>query len=946
MESDKREDAVEVVPEMVPEMAPKEQPMAKKYGQTSITDFKSFKVQPSEVNEMENSHFNEPISRRRSNRVVVKRKADSDEEAEHSRKKRPYNRKVLAKTKKGKKSDTQSASAKTKPKKTDSDKESTEKAKDAPRKSTPAANGDKKSGTPSKKTVIKKKSDSTPNGKNKEDVTAVTVARKKTLDFFSNALPISEKNTSKDKLKTEPSLKAPPKDAIKISKPVSKPVPSLSLAVNPILLENWAPQLPVLSADFKTQTSVLSRLKFPHMKKVTYGKDLVLILSFINKFHRFLPQDLWSLSIQDLEIGLDVYPENIDDDQELSQYYADYVPAKEIRRCQDYANLLYVVLMELTLNRKSNSTLQSLQTSSKPYKLISELRQKGVEFGYPREWKVQSTLNAESVKVYEHDDTEPVDPSHPEILTPNAFKWTEQLVVPLEEDPLHSPDLERLGLLALMPSDRIVFLRTLTQWCIAYSEKIHTEVYRLSHLKKDPSFGIQTHHAPRHLVQGIDATHQHFKKLCTLVKERMELRRSKKHVKKQLESGTRQDLSAKFALLDDLKKNMREYRQEYNQTAVDKKKKFDALAVSVERDYEKWSKLVFEEIHDREPLDNPYEDEIYKLRCLEFFIGRVPYVGDFYLPRLFTYQSSKAKKHIPTNYCDPITLLQTLQEFENGTITPFELFSRDGKLNSMQFKLYYHDTPGLVHDLMNGSNAGKNYWYEMCHDSSSLQDFIRLLEYKVYKEEDLNKSKKSADESGELEKETTDFLTADTDKETSKKNVPTGISKEDTTSTKLETIEGFNCNPLPKEYKYNKSRSKFLILKEYLQKMSSLLHTFEQLKVEYGDVSSTDRNLRRSQRSKVSYAEAIQESSDEENEPATALDDEEEQLQEEIENKSEVFSEREDLGKDYEEHSDNDEEVEEEYQLDSEDDDDLPKKRGRPPKKNGKASTHKKRSSK
>ena len=937
METQNKEEMIEVVPE--------EHPVAKKYGQTSITDFKNFAVQLSESN-TDTSPLNEPISRRRSNRVLVKRKVESDEEPEHSRKKRPYNRKVVAKTKKGKKNDRPSNTNKAKPKKSDKDNDKDkEKAKNAQKKSAINANSDKKNSTTSKKANMKSKSDVETNGKPKESVASM-ISKKQTADDLKkkdSPKPSGDLESRSDGKTSKPVL---PKDAIKLSKSASKPAPSLSLAVNPILLENWAPQLPVLSTDFKTQTSVLSRLKFPHMRKAPYAKDLVFVMSFINKFHKFLPQELWSLSIQDLEIGLDIYPENIDDEQDLPQYYADYIPAREIRRCQDYSNLLYVVLMELTLNRKSHSTLQSLQTSSKAFKLISELRHKGVEFGYPREWKVQSTLNAERTKLFEHDDTEAVDPNHPEILTPNIFKWTEQLIVPLEEDPLHNPDLERLGLLGLMPSDRVVFLRTLTQWCISYSEKIHTEIYRLSHLKKDPSFGIQTFHAPRHLVQGIDAAHQHFKKLCTLVKERMELRRSKKHVKKQLESGTRQDLSAKFALLDELKKNMREYRQEYNQVTTDKKKKFDALAVSVERDYSKWSKLVFEEIHDREPLDDPYEDEIYKLRCLEFFIGRIPYVGDFYLPRLFTYQSSKAKKHIPTNYCDPITLLKTLQQFENGTITPFELFSRDGKLNSMQFKLYYHDTPGLVHDLMNGTNTGKVYWYEMCHNSSSLQDFIKLLEYKVFKEEEPNKNKKTVDDSKEAnQKDTVNASDIGSDKEEPSNGLPSaGLLKKDTTITKLDTVEGFNCNPLPKEYKYNKSRSKFLILKEYLQKMSSLLQTFEQLKVEYGDISTTDRNLRRSQRTKINYTEAPQEPSDDDEEVVANVEEEEDQPEEEMDEEPEIFSEHEDHRNDYEDHSDNDEEIEEEYQLDSEDNEDVPKKRGRPLKKNSKnAVTHKKR---
>lgn len=946
----------------------------KKYGQMSIVDFNNVKVHSPETSSgKSNGGIAEPISRRRSSRVVVKRKDDSDEEPEHSRKKRAYNRKVVVKEDKSKK--------KSKAKKKAGESKAGVKDKDKSKENDKNKEKEKDNASSKKRTTTSKpkasagaktgaKENTKENAKEDSKVKATGGASapasksstpKKSSDTAKKNSPKPSGSTEKKK-----DGKVSPEEALKKSKTASKPAPSLSLAVNPILLENWAPQVPLSSSDFKTQNSVLSRLKFPHMKKVHYAKDLIYVLSFINKFHKFLPKDLWPLSIQDLEIGLDVYAENMDEEQIQQQYYADYISAKEIRRCQDHANLLYVILMELTLNRKSYSTLQTLQTSIKPYKSIIELRQKSVEFGYPKEWKVASTLTAERTKVFEKDDVEPVDPSHPEILTPNVYKWQEQLIVPIEEDPMHNPDLERLGLLALQPADRVVLLRTLTQWCISYSEKIHAEVYRLSHLRKDPSFGIQTYQAPRHLVYGIDATKQHFKKLCTLVKERMELRRSKKHVKKHLENGTRQDLLAKFDLLDQLKKKMVEYKQEHMQTTTDKKQKFDPLDVSIERDYEQWSKLVFEETHDNGPMDNPYEDEIYKLRCLEFFIGRVPYIGDFYLPRLLTYQSPKSKYDIPTNYCDPITLLKTLRDFENGVITPFELFGKGGKLNSMQFKLYYHDTPAMIHDLLNNkSNDSSCYWYEMCHDSESLQDFIKLLEFKIYKEEDPNKSKKTATAANtaaanpnpvsseqpsnntasepSAEKQDSNNVTESPQPE-SKKETP--ISNTTKPPAKLEPIEGFNCNPLPKEYKYNKSRSKLLILKEYLQKMASLLRTFEQLKAEYGDMSITDRNLRRSQRTKINYNERRQiyddEEEEEEEEDNEAEHMEIEPTPENVDDYDDpeelVASEHEDFTKNDDDHSDNyeddEEEVEEEYEIESEvEEEPVKKRRGRPPKK-------------
>lgn len=452
-----------------------EETVPKKYGQPSITDFKNVKVLSSDTNH--DSDFDplydySSISRRRSNRVIPKRKVESDEEAEHLRKKRPYKKKIVVKAKKAK--------------------------------STETASKDKKKAT----------------------TTTITTATANKPDASSTSTEDAAKKTVKkqEPLKKKPSVKTPPKDLaetkdqpklpVKLApKPVPKP--SLSLSVNPILLSDWAPQVPLSASDFKTQSSVVSRLKFPHMKSVPYAKDLIFVMSFINKFHKFLPQEVWSLSIQDLEIGLDLYPLPFDGEQTESEYYANYIAAKEVRRCQDVSNLLFVSLMKLTLNHKSQTSLKSLQSSTKPYaKLISELRSKAVEFGYPKEWKVASSLAENQSNLFEKDDTEPVDPNNPEILTPNIVKWTEQLIVPLEEDPLHDSELERLGLLALSPNNRVVFLRSLAQWCIANSDIIHGEIYRLSHLRKDPSFGIKTHQAPRHLVQGIEAAHQHFKKLA------------------------------------------------------------------------------------------------------------------------------------------------------------------------------------------------------------------------------------------------------------------------------------------------------------------------------------------------------------------------------------------------------------------------------------------------
>lgn len=629
--------------------------------------------------------------------------------------------------------------------------------------------------------------------------------------------------------------------------------------------EIWASCVPLLSTDFKNNTPAISRLKFPHMKAVPFAKDLIMFMNFINKFNQFLPSELWSLSIQDLQVGLDLYTG--DPDEPIAQLYQDCLLPRELKRCQDLVNLFFLCLMKLTLNIYTPTNLGSLADGKKPFdKLVQKITAKAADYGYPREWMKPEpesvNIATPQNQVFLEDKLEPVDKHNPDILKTNTDFFYQREHLDSDKNPLFTPDLDKTGLRALTPIDRLIMLRTLVQWCISNSDRIHAEIYRLSHLKKDPSFGVQTAHAPRYLVQGVLETRKHFKKLCKLLMQKLEIRSKKKHVKKKLESGKQQQLSFKLKLLQELKDSMKEYKRENEallQTCPEsdeKMKTIDPLDMSFERDFAKWCELLDGEVPDN-PMENPFEDEVYKLRNQEFFIGRVPHIGDFYLPRLFTYQRNTKKNWIPSTFVGPNELERLYEEFQTNKYNPFNLLSKNAKMMSLQFKLYYHYTPALIKDLVAGKfTKNKVYWYEMCYDTQTLQDFIKLLEFKLVKDtrDDtiLNNQKKSQGQQAQAESQEHSHE----QKSQEHPNQPNQPSKQDSSENK--EFLGYNTNPLPKESKFNKSRAKIQILKEYLEKIYFILLRFEQLKNEYGDVGITDRNLRRSQRNKVNYTEEYQ----------------------------------------------------------------------------------------
>lgn len=665
----------------------------------------------------------------------------------------------------------------------------------------------------------------------------------------------------KEKQKAAALKKAAKENAKKVpaNGPVKKDSTSTSEPVAPTLTNgNWTPNMPLLSSDYKTHHSIISRLKNPNMKPIPYAGTIIKLMSFINKFNLYFAKELLNLSFQDFEIGLDLYPEdslgsshaNNDGPSQRTVLYQDFIPIKDVVAAQDKMNLLFLTLLKLTFSTsKSNeiqkthhpqATMSQLHSSKKIFAgLLKQLRGNAKEWGYPREWrkvpvKTEEFLRPKS-QIFENDESaDPVDLKNPSILTKNIYTWHHNEPLPLDSDPLEAPEIDKNGILALAPHDRVILFRSLIDWCGAQSPQIRNEIYHLSHFKRDPAFGIQTQHAPRYMVEGESVTLSQFTKLCSMVQTKYEIRSKKKHVKKQIESGKRADLSTKFNLLKEIKAELKKASKEEK----------GQITISL---YDKWCGLFKGELQDN-PLSDPFEDELYKLRQQEFFIGRVPHIGDFYLPRLHTYPSSP----IICTYRDLRSLKELLRSYSNGDIDVFTLFENHGQEMSSQFKLLYHDAPSVIRDTAQGKpTLDKNYWFEMCCDTKTLKEFLDFLDYKILPGDSAKETNlKPLEEEGSQ-------ATKSLNEEAEKKPVisPSNPSdkEHDKPSGDVNANPTINKNPLPKEARFNASRTKLTFLKEFLTEMLPVLQTFEQLREQYSDMKPGKRLLRRAQSRSVNY---------------------------------------------------------------------------------------------
>lgn len=209
---------------------------------------------------------------------------------------------------------------------------------------------------------------------------------------------------------------------------------------------------------------------------------------------------------------------------------------------------------------------------------------------------------------------------------------------------------------------------------------------------------------------------------------------------------------------------------------------------------------------------------------------------------------------------------ELLSKFKDNKYNAFTLFENDGQSMSAQFKLFYHDTPSLAHDVAQGKNTlGKVYWYEMCHDSATLLEFLEFLDCKIAKPKDEKKEEKDGEKDSVVVTE-----------------APTVEQKPNSAA---DSNTSLNTNPLPKDAKYNTARRKLQILKDFLHDYYYILRELEQMKVQFADMKPGKRQLRRIQRQNVNYNTEYdsEEYVDDEDDDVDDDDDDDDEMEEEEE---------------------------------------------------------------
>lgn len=638
------------------------------------------------------------------------------------------------------------------------------------------------------------------------------------------ATPTSKSTTTKKKASVTPD----PMQVVRTS--------TGNVVIPTIDVAEWSSNMALEFSYYRNDSSILSRLKSPNFKPVPYAGLVMKVMSFINKFSYYFASELGGLSFQDFEVGLDLYPGGFNnksnaivrDSEPKKIPYQDFLTTKEIKKCQNHMNLLFLTLLRLTftndmeVKKQPQAFINDLRDKHIFAPLINELREKSEEWGYPKEWTMKDTFeNVISIhRDGNSDNNTLVNYALTETKTPQENISLDKSRTS-GRDILLEADIDIHGILALEPNDRIIMMSATVDWCMTYSPLIHNDIHKLSHSKRDPAFGVRTQHAPRYLLDGEDETMRRFVRLCDFIQRRYEIRGQKKHLKKLLKAGMKNDFKDKYDTLMDIKHCVNGITSE--------QEKIDTYTEL----YDKWTKI-FEGEVDEHPLSDPYNDETYKLRSHEFFIGRIPHMGDFYLPRLHCYDDEKIS--LINYHTDMRTFREVLNSFKEKKYDASTLFDNYGQTMSSRFKVLYHDTPALVHDFNKGTITNdKIYWYELCHDTESLKQFIELLGFKI-----LPPKMKKEDPDKQQEKE----------QKKSKTWVPKII----------------NDQPLPKEAKYNITREKLKLMRDYLQDLSWILEEYEELRETFQDMVPGKRQSRRNMKATETYSSTSEYEQDSEDE--------------------------------------------------------------------------------
>lgn len=704
----------------------------------------------------------------------------------------------------------------------------------------------------SKKSIDKNKnSKGKANGKTKSNHDK-EINNKLTKEKNDKGLNTYKRSVTSDKKKKKKSLaktKAIAKNKVK----------KAELSESALTKLTWSTYSPLLSQDFKNQSSVISRLKSPNTKSIPYAGLIIKIMSFINKFYNYFGSDLLCLSFQDFEIGLNLYPNDLgssslnkdgifNEQKQQFELYQDFIPIIDVKRSQDKMNLLFYSLLKILFSTTDDNfdepaELNALEQYPKKQlkNWLDKLRRFALEWGYPKEWRLLSSNDRTTFEkpIFEKDDSIPIDSKVKEILTPNVYQWPEVLELDKADHPLMDPELENTGLHSMHePMDRLILLKTIVDWCISNSTLIHDYIYRLSHMKGEPSFGVQSQQVPRFYIEGPERTMKNHIKSCLKFLDKMDTRFKNKHYKKLLKDDTQPELRKKQKALHELKELL-------SKASSEEEKEELILSMGA-----KWEVLFKDEVYDN-ALNNPYQNPIYQLRAQEFFIGRVPFIGDFYIPRLHSYGNESTMN----TFTDLRSLTKLLDNFKEGAFDSYTLFDNYGQNMSSKFKVLYHDTPSLMRDMAKNINFDKkNYWFEMCHDTTSLKDFLELLDYKITPPPKKEKNAEPAEAS-----EVSEINTASNNSHTSESNDTSVIDESIVAESENEKKQqkdkktpmydtSINKHSLPKDSKYNSSRERLQIMRDYLDKMYYMFKAYEELKEKFGNMQPGKRQLRSTRR--------------------------------------------------------------------------------------------------
>lgn len=342
-----------------------------------------------------------------------------------------------------------------------------------------------------------------------------------------------------------------------------------------------------------------------------------------------------------------------------------------IKHCQDKMNYLFYSLLRLLFdNNIKAATFNHFMSLGHPFsRYITMLRRNCFEWGIVKEWR--------------------------DIETGGFF----------------TTGLDKMGLLILKPIDKVIILDSLVTYLLAHCPSVHDMIQTINYDKKDLGIKDESFYASRYLLEGPEKTLENYGSLCDQVIFHLDRKRVNMIKKKR-------------AMKDDFKeqcKVLRECKDILKNISPNEDK--NKIMISL---YDKWL-VLFEGLILDNPLSNPYDNDLYTLRLLDFFIGTVPEVGEFYLPQLHVLQPSNDFNI----FRDVESLLRLFERFETNQIDTMSLFEEFHGTVSNQFKMLYYDKTNILYGLLGNTESqvnSSNNWFEICNDTKSLQLFIDALD--------------------------------------------------------------------------------------------------------------------------------------------------------------------------------------------------------------------------